>query len=88
MNKEEAYKILGITQDASADDIRLQYRRLAAKTHPDKGGSAEEFRIIRKAYKSLSVDSICPFCSGKGEIEVRRGAFVDKKLCPRCWKKE
>jgi hypothetical protein len=36
---EEAAALLGVSLDASADDIRAAHRRLIAQLHPDKGGT-------------------------------------------------
>lgn len=48
------YQILGVGRDASPDDIKRAYRRQAAKHHPDRGGSTEEFQKIEEAYRNLS----------------------------------
>lgn len=48
------YKILGISQDASVDDIKQAYKTLARKYHPDRGGNKEEFQKIQEAYETLS----------------------------------
>jgi curved DNA-binding protein len=48
------YKTLGIDRNASAEDIKKAYRRLASKNHPDKGGSTEEFQRLQAAYDALS----------------------------------
>ncbi len=47
------YKVLGIEPNASQDEIKAVYRKLAAKHHPDKKGDAELFAEISKAYKTL-----------------------------------
>jgi len=39
MTREEALKILGLTQEATSDEIKDAHRRLMSKMHPDKGGS-------------------------------------------------
>lgn len=77
--------ILGVTPTATPDEIRAAFRRLAMKHHPDRGGDPEEFQKIKAAYERLSKPARCPECEGKGFIRVRRGAFVDKSPCPRCW---
>jgi DnaJ-class molecular chaperone len=48
------YKVLGIDENASFDDIRKSYRKLSLKHHPDKGGSKEKFNEISEAYEVLS----------------------------------
>lgn len=48
------YETLGVEPDATADDIKANYRRAAAKAHPDKGGSNEEMARVNRAYAVLS----------------------------------
>ena len=52
------YDTLGVKKDASADEIKKAYRKLAAKYHPDKNpgdASAEErFKEVQNAYDTLS----------------------------------
>jgi len=48
------YNILGVGRQASADEIKKSYRKLAIKKHPDKGGNEEEFKKIVEAYEILS----------------------------------
>jgi len=48
------FAILGISSDASADEIRSAYRRLAKEFHPDHfSGDSETFREIQEAYAVL-----------------------------------
>ncbi len=56
MNKDY-YKLLGLDKNASAEDIKRAYRKLAMQYHPDRGGGAEaekKFKEINEAYKILS----------------------------------
>lgn len=48
------YDTLEIDSTATDEQIRHAYRRLAIKHHPDKGGDAEKFKQIAKAYQILS----------------------------------
>jgi curved DNA-binding protein len=56
MQFKDYYKIMGVPEDASADDIKKAYRTLARKHHPDlnKGAdSAEKFKDLGEAYEVL-----------------------------------
>ncbi len=53
---EDYYKILGVSRDASKDEIKKAYRKLAHKHHPDKGGDENTFKKISEAYHVLSSD--------------------------------
>jgi DnaJ-class molecular chaperone len=48
------YKTLGVGRDASPDDIKKAYRKLASIHHPDKGGDTAMFQNIQTAYEVLS----------------------------------
>lgn len=58
MMASDYYEILGVGRNASKDEIRRAYRRLAHEHHPDKGGGqAEKFKAINEAYEVLSDDA-------------------------------
>jgi len=48
------YHILGVAQQATADEIKRAYRKLASQHHPDKGGDTAQFQEIQEAYSILS----------------------------------
>src|SRR3954471_10414548 len=54
---KDFYAVLGVSASASQDEIKKQYRRLAAKHHPDKNQNdpkaAERFKEISEAYQVL-----------------------------------
>jgi len=51
---KDYYEILGVTKDASVDEIKKAYRQAALKHHPDKGGDEAKFKESLEAYEILS----------------------------------
>lgn len=57
MGTKDYYKVLGVEKDASADDIKKAFRKLAMKYHPDRNQSPEaeaKFKEANEAYAVLS----------------------------------
>ena len=48
------YEILGVTKNASQEEIKKAFHKLAHKYHPDKGGDEKKFKEINEAYQVLS----------------------------------
>ncbi len=54
MSKRDYYEVLGIKNDASADEIKKAFRKAAVKHHPDKeGGDETKFKEASEAYDVL-----------------------------------
>ncbi len=54
MAKRDYYEVLGVGKNASADEIKKAFRRLAVQFHPDKqGGDEAKFKEINEAYEVL-----------------------------------
>jgi molecular chaperone DnaJ len=73
------YEILGIPRDASKEDIKRAYRRLARKYHPDvnkEQGAEERFKEINRAYEILAEPESRARYDRFGEAGVGSGAGV------------
>ncbi len=59
MDKRDYYTVLGVSKNASKEDLKSAYRKLALQYHPDRNkepGSEEKFKEISEAYAVLSDD--------------------------------
>ena len=55
--KRDYYEVLGVSGDATGEEIKRAFRKLAFEYHPDRNrndGAAEKFKEVNEAYEILS----------------------------------
>jgi DnaJ domain len=57
-SNKDYYGVLGVDKDASQIEIDRQYKRQAAKHHPDRGGNEERMKSLNEAYGVLKDRSL------------------------------
>ncbi|XP_057954330.1 dnaJ protein homolog [Malania oleifera] len=67
------YEVLGVSKDASQDDLKKAYRKAAIKNHPDKGGDPEKFKELAQAYEVLSDPEKRDIYDQYGEDALKEG---------------
>jgi DnaJ-class molecular chaperone len=83
-----AFETLGLSNTATADEVKLRWRSLASTHHPDRGGDAQEFDRLRKAYNEALAEAEepkpCSPCGGTGFVTVQSGWVSTKLNCSTC----
>ncbi|MFD0586718.1 molecular chaperone DnaJ [Paenibacillus sp. GCM10027627] len=75
-NKRDYYEVLGIGKDASGDDIKKSYRKLARQYHPDVNKEADaetKFKEVKEAYDVLSDDGKRSTYDRFGHVDPNQG---------------
>ncbi len=49
----DAYAVLGLPDTASLEEVKRNYKNLAAIFHPDKGGYVEAMKLLNRAYEQI-----------------------------------
>ncbi len=52
----DPYILLGVTPQSSFDELKSNYRRIALKVHPDRGGSDELFQLVSDCFRKVGHD--------------------------------
>jgi len=68
------YELLGVSPEASREEIRRAYRQLARQHHPDRGGDTSTFQAISAAHEVLSNDEQRRIYDRYGEPGLQQGA--------------
>jgi DnaJ-class molecular chaperone len=85
----EALALLGLTDAASPEEVRLAYRIRARGAHPDAGGSVVDFLALNTAYAEALAQqkqAPCLTCRGTGRLPQAQGFYSITTDCPACGK--
>jgi hypothetical protein len=72
------YDVLRVDQDADEKEIEEAYRERIKQTHPDQGGSKEEFQLVKSAYQEIQSASTRNTAGG------RRQSETEELRCSKC----
>jgi DnaJ family protein A protein 2 len=73
VENSKLYEIMEVDKNATQDEIRRSYKKLAIKKHPDRGGSQEEFQMLQHAYEILSDENKRKIYNQYGEEGLKEG---------------
>ena len=71
------YKVLGLDKNATIEQIRAAYKKLAREHHPDKGGDKNEFLKVQEAYDALINKSNVDSTNDSSNINIKTKFFND-----------
>jgi curved DNA-binding protein CbpA len=90
MQQSECYRLLGLARGASLEDIKVSYRRLARKYHPDVNQNdptaADKFRLVQQAYQILkdietgTIPRQTGYAESSYSSNIPKGAKVEVKV--------
>jgi len=72
MNKGKCYETLGINANATDEEVKKAYRKLAMVHHPDRGGNEDKFKEITTAYENITNND---FPENRGHPQHQGGGF-------------
>lgn len=83
-----AFEVLDLPPNSSLDAVKDKYRRLSMIHHPDRGGDAETFSRLNKAYKEAVIIAqeprSCAACKGTGKAKQSFGFNTVTIICRFC----
>eukprot|EP00775_Hariotina_reticulata_P012213 gene12213-12350_t len=72
-NSTRYYELLGVSQEATPDELKKAHRKLALQHHPDKGGDSDKFKEINEAYDVLKDPEKRRIYDEYGEEAIKEG---------------
>tara|TARA_B110001454_G_scaffold42622_2_gene41817 strand:+ start:336 stop:1037 length:702 start_codon:yes stop_codon:yes gene_type:complete len=72
--------ILGLEPGASLKEVKLAYKRLALKNHPDKGGTIAEWLSISNAYESISKKKHIPIIKSTNTKMLNVALSIEQQI--------
>ncbi len=86
---EDLYSVLGVSRNASSDDIKQAYRKLASKLHPDKNpgnsGAEARFKRVNQAYQVLSDQKRRELYDEFGDVALSDNFDAEKARAYKQW---
>lgn len=88
MDEPTSFELLGLPDSATSKQVKARWRELAGKLHPDRGGNADEFDRMNKAYKEALAEAelplTCQNCNGTGRVKIIQGFAMLTMNCAEC----
>lgn len=80
------FEKLNLSENATLDEVKSQWRKIAATHHPDKGGDAVDFADYHRAYRTAIAilgQKDCARCLGTKQVPAEGFDFT-YVACPLC----
>lgn len=88
MTGREALEKMGLTPDASEDDVHRRWKELAYEHHPDRGGDPVKFNEVYDTYQLALIQVEkplrCDQCNGDGKYMITKGFTTAWMHCGKC----
>lgn len=76
------FQILGVFCDADQTELKNAFRSQAHKTHPDRGGNADTFRLVKTAYDTLTDPKLRSEYERIYQADAKRRGLI---VCSECF---